>query len=887
MNLTSPIGIFTTDENLNITSWNDWLVKKTGFEEASVKGQHITRIIPDIEKRGLHERFMRVLANGNVEILSSVFHHYLIQIPIENKSGIFREMQQRVTIAPLAEEEKILGCIVTIEDVTSISEQKPGNTSLKSDLNALADANWRIRRDAVNDLASAGHSVISEIIRLIREEHRNLSFLNSAMKVLSVNETDVTSYLIELLNDEDQELRIYAAQMLGEKNTPEVIEALIRALSDQDSNVRYHSIESLGRLRAFQAVESLVNIALSGDFFTAFPAIDALKLIGDNRAAKLLLPLINDDLLGQTVIEALAELGEADSVPVIAGQININKTNPIALALALTRIAERYQIMLSDGDYIRDIACRKITAEGTARLISALDETGEKDRLAVITVLGWLNNPLVNKYLTRYLGQPGTSKAVIDALVSSGQDVIELLVNQLTPDSEMETRQAAILALGRIGGKNAVDAIIPWLKDDELAVISCGALAKIGDRKAFDPLLAIIGHKNPSIRRSAIAALNSIGHPEMSEKIAGLLNDKDPNVRESAVKIAGYFGFPDCKEKIISLLNDENINVTTAVTENLPFFEDETTLALLRNIIRSHNPKMRMAAAKALGNIENEEAYEVLYEALNDQDGWVKYFAIKSCDNLGLMASLEKIRYLAFSDPSPFVRIAAAEFLGHAGGSISASCLATLTGDNDINVSTAAVNALGDVHHPDSLQTLLSLSKSSNQAIRKSAVEALGRRGGTGAAGALQWLALTEKDSEIKQSAINSLGMIGTRESVMALLNLSTDPEHRERSVSALASLPDEMIPTLMEGLNHRHTFVRTAVIETLQRIRTPMASEKLAECLKHPDVKVRLAAIGALHRLGNRKFIRIIAEQQYADPDSDARKAINDILKSGNENNF
>jgi PAS domain S-box-containing protein len=62
--LTSPIGIFTTDVNLHVTSWNDWLAKTTGLSEESVIGEPIVRVVPDLEKRGLYERFLHVITEG-------------------------------------------------------------------------------------------------------------------------------------------------------------------------------------------------------------------------------------------------------------------------------------------------------------------------------------------------------------------------------------------------------------------------------------------------------------------------------------------------------------------------------------------------------------------------------------------------------------------------------------------------------------------------------------------------------------------------------------------------------------------------------------------------------------------------------------------------------
>ena len=880
MTKTSPIGIFTTDVHLNITSWNDWLEKVTGQSEKSVKEVPLIRVIADIEKRGFLDRFLRVLTEGNVEVLSSVFHHYLIRINLEPPVGQFTEMQQRVTIAPLMEDMTIHGTIVTIEDVTYTISLEKGKHTVSDGIDVLSSNDWRNRQEATRELKVAGKSVITEVLKKIRSEHRNLNVLNSAMRVLSLNETDVSDFLIEFLEDNDPELRTYAAQMLGEENTPAVIEALVKALEDEDLNVRFHAIEALGKLKAFQAVEGLVDIALSRDFFTAYPALDALRMIGDNRAARLLYPLVEDEMLGQPALEALAEFGEVEAVPEMARLINEKPIMIPPVVNALVTIANRYEEMLQDGAYVAETTSKHITEDGIWNLISAIDLVQEESLPQLVVVLGWFDHDETRLALTRFLGRPETRRQVIDALVNSGQKVVDLLIDQLS--GEPEIQQAAVLALGRIGGKKTVSALIPMLQDDELAMICCGALAKIGDQAAFEPLLEMLGHPNASIRRAAIAALNSIGHPEMPARVHKLLLHKDPLLRESAARIAGYFGFPDCKVAIQKLCSDRETNVRIAAIESLPYYEDDRIFSAMKKLYKVDDPGVRAAVVKALGQMDNKHVYSLLVKSLDDSDGWVRYYAIKSIDMQGFTDAQPILKTKALQDPVPFVRMAAIEYLGHIGGGVAVSILSSITGDTDRDIASAAIIAIGNIHHPDSLNPLLALAKSSDQATRMCAIQAMGQRGGSGTAGALQWIALTEQEPIIKQAAIDGLRSITTRESVLALLNLTVEPAHREQAIAALASLPVEMLDVLSEGLDHRHPMVRTAVVEILVRIRSPLASTRLESSLHHTDAKVRLATIYALKRLGNRSCMKQLLEVKNSDPDPYVRKAAEEVLDNG-----
>lgn len=852
MRLTSPIGIFTTDVNLNITSWNDWLVQTTGLSEDSVIGLPVTRVIPEIEKKGLYDRFHNVLTEGNVELLSSVFHHYLIRIPLHPPVGKFTEMQQKITIAPLTGDDKILGTLVTVEDVTlqMVEVPHPSPDAMKD----LSHEDWSVRKNSAISLSSAGKTIISEVLRKVRYEHNNLSILSSAMKVLSLSNENISDFLIEFLNDEDNELRIYSAQMLGERNSPVVIEALMQALDDHDINVRYHAIESLGKLRALQAVDRLAEIALSNDFFIAFPAVDALKSIGDTRAIRQLYGLIEDEILGQAVLEAIGDLADADAVPHLAEQINRNSGFFPFVVEALASISERYRNILGDERYVADLTLKSLNINGRKNLLTFLENEGKERPASAITIAGWIDDPEFNRAIAGFLGIAEVRMKAIDALVKSGQKIFDILIPLLS--SEKDVKESVIIALGRIGGDKAVNALIPMLNDDEVAVLCCGALSKTGNKEAYENLIRLLGHNNPSIRRAAVAALNSIGHPEMQRRIASLLTDPNPYVRESTLKIAGYFGFISYRKQIIDLCSDNDENVRISAIENLPFLDDQHVLSHLKNFFSDENAKIRAAVVRSLAQVETRQAIPLLSLALKDPNPWVRYYSIRSIDIHGIAEVFPVIRELALYDETVFVRIASIEYLGHSDGPLAASILSSLTGDPENDIALAAINALGDIHHPDSLPPLIALTKSEDKNRKKQAVQALGRRGGSGTAGAMQWLALTEKETEIKDAAINSLRLSCTKESVRALLNLTSDSLLREKAISALASLPSELLDSIREGLSHRHTLVRTAVIEVLLRIHSEESSAILGQSLDHEDVNVRLSAVYALHRLGNDIYI-------------------------------
>src|SRR5262249_47038464 len=151
---------------------------------------------------------------------------------------------------------------------------------------------------------------------------------------------------------------------------------------------------------------------------------------------------------------------------------------------------------------------------------------------------------------------------------------------------DINIRRTAITALGRIGDPASVPSLIGLLDDPELCVEAAGALAHIGDRRAYEPLLPLLAHERAAVRQAAIAALNSLGHPDMPKDLRHLLIGPHPHIREGAVRIAGFFGFTGCEALLIERGHDVDENVRRAVIESLLNFEDEPFVPLLRSPIR-------------------------------------------------------------------------------------------------------------------------------------------------------------------------------------------------------------------------------------------------------------------------------------------------------------
>jgi HEAT repeat protein len=903
------IGIFTTDINLNIRSWDTWLTSVTGLSVDSVRGTNLMELFPDIEKRGLKAYFERVLNEGMVEVLTS--HSYLIPCIPQTFSKRFQQMQQQVTIVPLRDKDSIIGTIVTIEDVTPQLDREQDLTDLATHLEntqdtknppqssfdkgeipnentqkvfgELGDDNWQVRQSAVETLVGhGGPEAITLLVHKIREEHQDLSILNSALKALSQIKGDIITPLTELLKVPDIDLRGYAVLGLGEQPDRRAIPPLIQALNDEDTNVKYNAIEALGKLQAIEAIDALASIAESHDFFLAFPALDALKRIGDPSITPRIIALLEDDMLREPAIEVLSQIGDETAVIPLAKLLTQPDMPTSIIAQAMSAIHDRYDELYNEGEQVATLFRQTINAP-MQNLLEALNHTPSEELPALARLLGWLlDNTAIENTLTQLLGKPGAKKEVLKTLVRHGTQVGDFLMEQLE-GSDMETRQTAILALGRIGDRRSVPILTRILTEDneELIITAAEALTTIGDPKAYEPLLNLLSHPNAIVRQSAIAALNAINHPNMAERTKILLRDTNPLVRESAAKIVGYIGYQESFKTLLTCCHDNDERVRQAAIESLPYFEDECIITILTEALTQETPKIRVAAVRALGMMEPDNAVSLLQTALNDDDPWVRYFAARSLGEQNALQAWENLAQLAQTDKARQVRIAAIEALGQIGNSQVIPILTQIIESEESDLVSAAIRALGKIDHIDALQPLLVVLQTT-QTERKleEVIRALAHHREIESIQALQKIAAINEDNQIVQTVIETLAQLATTEAIHALIALTTYPSRREASVNALSQLGESQIDTIAQGLQHEQPAVRTATIDALVRMKNPFVSQYLVMALADNEALVRLAAITALGHLNLHGAEQKLSQIASEDTNLAVRRAAQKVLR-------
>jgi HEAT repeat protein len=113
-------------------------------------------------------------------------------------------------------------------------------------------------------------------------------------------------------------------------------------------------------------------------------------------------------------------------------------------------------------------------------------------------------------------------------------------------DEDSEVREHAAIALGNLGDKRAVKPLIEAMKDDwdeELVSSAAHALGQLGDKRALEPLIESLSHKWDDVRSGAVNALIVLGDERAGKPLVQMLNDNVEYIRgRSAVGLSELGG---------------------------------------------------------------------------------------------------------------------------------------------------------------------------------------------------------------------------------------------------------------------------------------------------------------------------------------------------------
>jgi HEAT repeat protein len=413
-------------------------------------------------------------------------------------------------------------------------------------LSVLHNPDWRARMQSVEELAEMEDEALAQaLVEIVKDHHQDLNALNAALSLLSLPDRSFFPEVAALLENEDAEIRLYAAITLGMIGGDLAVPVLMNALDDADKNVRFAAIESLGRLKAVEAVDRLIEILQEKDYFMLFPAIQSLKMIGNSKPVPHLMKFVKDEGLAEVALTALGALAGEEAVPAAAEYLDMSGADTGIAATALVSIYNRSE----KSQQVQNTILAHLSTERRAALAAhvlsrshALSSSEEQHQLSNLAILlGWLlqaypQDELACKALVQLLNMPYTRRQALESLRECPDLVIPSLIEALG-DPDGDIRYTAMQLFAEKARKEDVPVLEEVLQLDhpELVALAAEGLARLGEQSVYELLLEKLNNPFAHVRQAILRSMEALDHPDHTQQMLALIENPNPVLREIGI----------------------------------------------------------------------------------------------------------------------------------------------------------------------------------------------------------------------------------------------------------------------------------------------------------------------------------------------------------------
>ena len=574
-----------------------------------------------------------------------------------------------------------------------------------------------------------GPATVRVVIPLLRFDDapvRNLS-----MDILrEVGKQDLDA-LFELMHDEDPDIRIFVADILGSASNVLAVAPLCSALlRDPEVNVRYQAAVSLGELAMIEAAECL-NQAIQDEEWVQYAVIEALTKIGHSSSVGALVKALDrsSDLVRSMIIDALAEMGNVKAVPLLLRRMEEAPTalrNKIVKAVifilggkALTLLSEkeverlREYMLVAVGD--EDVEVQDAAIKGLGYI------GGEDASAAVLALAGCVDPEKDYDRLDRMVGSLGRmgittslragvhsdDKAVVSVAVKAlaaagGPDAAQALIDVFWDEDQVLQREIVSLLVDVCDESHSAFFLDVLLRHEDGKVLK-SALQFLGGKHrvaaAGETMFALLQHQYDDVKEAALEACIALSDQTMTARFVELADSAEPLDRLMAIYALGRIGADEHMDLFRAALEDEVPDIRKVALEGVASvcMEDDTEwLNLIVSRLTDENRDVRLTVIQLMGDCYRDAVVPYLVQTLDDPDDWVR---IRAMDALGVHHVRQAIPQLVMQlgNPNRMVAIKAVEALGAIGGTTAFQALLGISDGDDPELIEAAEAAIAHI----------------------------------------------------------------------------------------------------------------------------------------------------------------------------------------------
>ncbi len=670
-----------------------------------------------------------------------------------------------------------------VADVAQILGRRRNRESLKT-LAALSQHdNDNVAVAAIEALGRVGgRGVVDLLVKAV--ESRRFFRTFAAIDVLAKSgDPRAIAPLIALIDNAHYSLE--AARALGRTADRAAVPALVRLLSSPvDGQVRVAALalhelrqgygqrfgttrpveDALRRAASGGALRRLLQCWAGGDGNEQIAVLVVLGCLRTDEAIPLLLGALSGSApLAKTAAEVFSWLASDTSAELIAALKSGTSAHRQVLlgAISESRAVPGVIECLEDADAgVRRLACESLARIGNVT--------------AVPSLFGMLEDP-----------SPAVVQAATAAIISLGGDrTLELAIRAARSRLAGE-RRAAIRILSCIGRSEAESVILAATLDGDARVrdTAIQGLALREGPEARRRLLELTADTEPAVRAIALRALgDSSAEPKVVTALLGGLSDPDPWARYFACQSLGKLRAESAAAAVAALVDDSAGQVRVAAIEALSHLAGAASFNALVAAAGSPELDLRRAALIGLGLSRRLEAVPILVPHTHSNDEATRLISLSALAQFEAPDTLMALSAAA-RDSSEALRTAAVGLLAQLRAVDGTRVLCSLLDEPPLR---ELVRAALCVPHPYRVAGISSVLRDADDELAVELTRILARLGGPEATAAL-FEALTFPNASARKAAATTLGAVGSREAFAALQRLAaSDPDSEVRRVAAL-----------------------------------------------------------------------------------------------------
>jgi HEAT repeat protein len=363
---------------------------------------------------------------------------------------------------------------------------------IKALLNNLRDDDWWVRKETVRKLLAYPEDLyLSDLEKWLRNGEDAI-LRNASMETYKELGERALLSLVFFLRDEDSDVRIFAANVLGDIKSPIALQALVKAVQDRDDNVRIAVVEALGKIGDTRAVDLLT--ALLGDMpWTAMAAIEALGKIGGEKALPALYKCLENQEYRGMACSALEKAGDRSSIEHLVPLIDRDDTKEMVLQ-AIVGIADREKLELSPSQFACNID----------QLTDWLNSPQDGVRRAAFIALSWSEDPRGLPYFLKALQDDLLLEYALKGLLSLGDQAVPEIIKAMQQPWRNKGMLAKVLSM--TGEKEAL-ILFANDEDDEVRAEVALALGQLRTSEAAEALQALSRDPVEEVQAAALLSL--------------------------------------------------------------------------------------------------------------------------------------------------------------------------------------------------------------------------------------------------------------------------------------------------------------------------------------------------------------------------------------------